>query len=107
MSFSVIQLSRRLCFVYPTHVTQENAGLKFDGVRTHAFRTHSQFLSGHIHEVTLIISMEEFNSLSTKIFKVTTGTISEMQKFSCDFEDPTTDEKIATTEMSLKKITPS
>ena len=49
---------------------KENAGLKFEGKKNHTIRlTHSRFLSGHMHKMTLKVSMQEFNSLTATKFQ--------------------------------------
>ena len=44
--------------------------LKFEGEKNHTIRlTHSRFLSGHNHKMTLKVWMQEFNSLTSTKFQ--------------------------------------
>ena len=107
-SFSRLQLLRRFCFGCLTQVTRK---MQVWNLRAKKI-THLDLLIRDSYLATCTRWHSKFQCRNSKSWappylKITTGTISEMPKFACDFEDPTTDEKIATTEKSLKKITPS
>ena len=107
-SNSRLQLLRRFCFGFLTQVTKKMQDWNLRAKKI----THLDLFIRDSYLATCTRWPWKFQCRNSTVwpppnFKITTGKISEMPKFACNFEDPTTDEKIATTEMSLTKKTPS